>query len=165
LVTVKHYTYVEENITITSAPSNQKYGVIPLTSFMDYIEIRRCYFDTYFTELVKTTMAMEAERNPYWRVAIGLPERWFLYDGETIAIVPYSGAQLSGFPSATVGYIQSPVLLSANTDTVDTRIPYAVQNYIKYAAASWLLSLDQTDTTALQTAKTYMDTFISLIGE
>lgn len=178
LCALKHYTYQEAAVPITQTTTGESYGVASLYSaspsfdYRDYIEIRRCFWQgTYSSanyvptvELVHSTLETEAERNAYWRSLTGLPERWLQKDGATILVTPYAGGYLPVINILTVCYIQAPTLLVNLTDTPDPRIPYPVQQYLKYAAASWLLSLDQTDTTALQTAKMYMDTFVGLVG-
>jgi len=178
LCALKHYTYQEAAVPISQTTTGESYGVASLYStspsfdYRDYIEIRRCYWQgTYLSsnyvptvELVHSTLETEAERNANWRSLAGQPERWLQRDGATILVTPYSGGYLPTTNVLTVCYIQAPTLLALPADLPDPRIPYAVQQYIKYAAASWLLSLDQTDTTALQTAKMYMDTFVGLVG-
>lgn len=178
LCALKHYTYQEAAVPVTQTTTGESYGIAPLYSaspsfdYRDYIEIRRCYWQgtyqsTNYTptvELVHSTLETEAERNANWRALAGLPERWLQRDGATILVTPFSGGYLPTTNVLTVCYIQAPTLLVLPADLPDPRIPYPVQQYIKYAAASWLLSLDQSDTTALQTAKMYMDTFVGLVG-
>lgn len=162
------------------------YGLYPdgVTQYdlTDYIEVKTCLFGygainygswpaappyTNATiPLNKTTIDQEDQYNPNWRTTFGVPQRWDFYDSTRIIVFPQPYQQqalsnLNGY--LTVGYVQQPQLLSNPSDYIDNRIPDRVQQYVKYAAASWLLSLDQSDTTSLQTAKLYMDTFIQLL--
>ena len=162
------------------------YGVYPdgTTNYdlTDYIEIKLCLFGygalNYgswpspppFTNatipLLKTTIEQEDQYNPTWRTQFGVPQRWDFYDSSRIIVFPQpfqqqTSSNLNGY--LTVGYIQQPALLSNPSDYIDNRVPDRVQQYTKYAAASWLLSLDQSDTTSLATAKMYMDTFVQLL--
>ena len=169
LCTIKRYTYLEASVTITN--SAEAYGIASLTGggadCSDYLEIRRCLFSPLSqpsVELLQSNIETESERNPNWRSLLGIPERWLQRDGTTILVTPYGGGYQPLISSLIVCYVQSPTLLVNQTDLPDPRIPLAMHQYLKYAGASWLLSLDQTDTTALQTAKTYMDTFVGLIG-
>jgi hypothetical protein len=162
------------------------YGLYPdnVTNYdlTDYIEVKTCLFGygalNYgswptippFTNatipLNKTILEQEDIYNPNWRTSYGVPQRWDFYDSSRIIVFPQpfpqqTSSNLNGY--LTVGYIQQPALLSSPNDYIDDRIPDRVQQYVKYAAASWLLSLDQSDTTSLATAKMYMDTFTQLL--
>jgi hypothetical protein len=162
------------------------YGLYPdnVTSYdlTDYIEIKTALFgygqvnyaswpaappfSNATVSLAKTVLEQEEVNNPNWRTTFGVPQRWDFYDSSRILVFPQPFPQqtsnnLNGY--LTVGYVQQPALLSLPTDYVDNRIPDRVQQYIKYAAASWLLSLDQSDTTSLGTAQMYMDTFVKLL--
>lgn len=178
------------NLFIFPLQGNQA-GIVgtPAYNYMDYIEIRRVFIGgvlgavnvSPYKEILKSTIAEEDMRNPNWRQAQGGPaqgpvfgingatygSRWTLQDGRTIVVTP-PGAPTFGAGNAqamiTVGYVQAPPLLSDPADTVDVRIPFNVQQYIKYAAAAWLLSLDNTDTQSLNTAQLYQNTFTQLIG-
>jgi hypothetical protein len=162
------------------------YGLYPdgVTSYdlTDYIEIKTAAFgygainyaswptfppfSNATIPLNKTNREDEDIYNPNWRTSYGVPQRWDFYDSSRIIVFPQPFSQqiasnLNGY--LTIGYVQQPALLSSPSDYVDDRIPDRVQPYIKYAAASWLLSLDQSDTTSLATAKMYMDTFTQLL--
>jgi len=162
------------------------YGVYPdgVTTYdlTDYIEIKAVMFGygplnygswpafppfaNSTVPLNKTNREDEDTYNPNWRTAYGVPQRWDFYDSSRLIVFPQPFPQqttstLNGY--LTIGYVQQPQLLSSPADYVDNRIPDRVQPYIKYAAASWLLSLDQSDTTSLQTAKMYMEMFIQLL--
>ena len=153
-------------------------GVTPY-DLTDYIEIKSILFgyglNSYgggvppFSNatipLNKTNMDMENIYNPNWRTTTGIPQRWDFYDSSRIVVFPFPYSQTLSLQNGyvTVGYVQQPQLLSNPTDYIDNRIPDRVQQYVKYAGASWLLSLDQSDTTSLATAKAYMDTFTQLL--
>jgi hypothetical protein len=116
--------------------------------------------------LNKTSMEQEDIYNPNWRTTYGVPQRWDFYDSSRIVTFPQpyqqqTSGNLNGY--LIIGYVQTPALLSNLSDYVDDRIPDRVQQYIKYGAASWLLSLDQSDATSLTTAKQHMDTFTQLL--
>jgi hypothetical protein len=102
-----------------------------------------------------------------WRTTQGVPQRWAILEGNIIVAFPVPMATYLGNPAtwlARIGYVQQPALLTATSDTVDARIPFQVQPYLKYAAASWLLALDNSDATALQTSRVFMDSFIAYLG-
>jgi hypothetical protein len=180
------YVGDQNSISIPTWVPFSFYGLYPdnLTSYdlTDYIEVKSVLFgygnlnyaswpaEPPFTNaeipLNKTSMEDENIYNPLWRSTYGVPQRWDFYDSSRIVVFPQPLAQqttsnLNGY--LTIGYVQQPALLSLPSDYIDNRIPDRVQPYVKYAAASWLLSLDQSDTTALATAKLYMDTFNQLL--
>ena len=155
--------------------------------YRDYIEIRRVLSggsvnsitSSSVYELLTTGNAQEDMKNPTWRTDQGTPRRWTLYDGNNIVLIkppavgneaitldPSTGKTLGTATGyiITVGYVQQPLLLVDPTDSVDARVPLPMHQYLKYAGSSWLLSLDQTDTASLNTAKLYMDTFMNLVG-
>jgi len=163
------------------------YGIYPdnVTTYdlTDYIEVKTCLFGygalNYgswpsvppFTNatipLNKTNMEQEDIYNPNWRTTYGVPQRWDFYDSSRVVVFPQPFPQQASNNQngyLVVGYVQQPQLLSNPSDYIDNRIPDRVQQYTKYAAASWLLSLDQSDTTSLATAKMYMDTFVQLLN-
>lgn len=144
------------------------------------------------TEILKSTVAEEDMKNPSWRTGqneiesnrmyIGNPgyvsnvnraftgNRWVLQDGATVVVVSpgaptvFSSLGVAEYGVITIGYVQQPALLSSDNDTVDSRVPLPVQQYIKYSASAWLLSLDNSDAKSLETAKIYQNTFQQLIG-
>lgn len=140
-------------------------------SAMDYIDIRKVRFGygpLYVnpwvaprpeTVLNRTAMTSEDFYSPDWVARTGIPQRWDLFNGNSIIVFPNIQYQNYSNGYLSVGFTQQPALLSQPTDTVDPRISYQDQQYLKYAAAFWLLSLDNTDTQSLATAKVYMDNF------
>lgn len=169
-----NFTYKSQDITATTP--FQSYDLTTLAQ--DYVKIRRVALkDTSttpvsYTELLKSTYGEEDLRNPAWlqltcTPPTTLPRRWVLVDGKTIYVVPRPTA---AYPAAgttvtiTVGYVQQPTVLVNTTDTVDTRIPWPVQIYLKYAAASWLKQFSGQDTQDLQQANEWMQQFNNYIG-
>jgi hypothetical protein len=85
--------------------------------------------------LYESTMAIEDTKNINWRSRTGDPTVWIQASGNTIL--------MNGQPSSSeilVGYIQDPVAMVNPTDTPDVRIPQYFHQFLKYAAAAWLLS-------------------------
>lgn len=189
MVTKKGYTYIEKIIGVGAQVP--PWNIFPLKGVLldtghtaydvtDYIEIRRASFGIVPTSslgptafnlitdrLNKTTLTIEDMNHPRWRSEASTPTRWALYNGSSISVFPQISSNVvvaGNTPVLSVGYIQQPLLLASSSDTVDSRIPYTVQQYIKYAAAAWLMSLDKSDTTSLNTAKLFQDTFEQLIG-
>lgn len=184
IATLRNYTYVEKTLSLSIPTSGSYTGqyTFPMVvtgagayNHMDYITIKKAMIGSVgagspwdLRSLLDSSVAYEDAKNPKWRTTFGYPMRWVMADGSTIMTVPSVNTELPGCPNPftmTIGYIQQPALLSDAADTVDSRIPYTVQQYLKYCAASWLLSLDNTDTQSLSTSKIYMDRFLSLIGE
>jgi len=174
LCTRMHFTYVEKDLTATTPWSSFTLGSIA----QDYISIRRIMLKNSgtspasYTELLQSTYAQEDLRNNAWRqltadMSTGFPLRWILQDGETIVAIPRPTA---AYPSGTtvtltIGYVQQPTALASGTDPVDARIPFPIQIYLKYAAASWLKVLSGKDITDLNQAKAWMDQFNAYIQE
>ena len=92
----------------------------------------------------------------------------FVY-GKSYQIATIGGTDftLVGATASTIGvnFIATGVGTGAGTvmDVVDLRIPESHNEYLKYAAASWLLQLDG-DGQDLKTADGHMQKFNSLIG-
>ena len=160
------YSYTEAAVTATTP-----FASYSLASILDYLIIRRILLSGQ-GELLASAEADEDLRNPFWRTATAdmvtaFPRRWLLKDGATVLIIP---AAAQAYPTngttvtITVGYIQRPTILVANTDTVDSRIPWPVQIYLKYAAASWLKQFSGTDQTDLAQAQAWMTMFLGYIG-
>ena len=183
LVTKMGYTYKEGKIYNVSNTAIFPYGYcFPLVGtdpqsnaydFRDYIEIRRVILGwgsgtladiLPAAPLIMTTISQEDANFPNWRNLSSVPCRWAMWTGDCIVALPLVNHTIVGDTAVSVGYVQMPPLLTVGADTVDARIPLQVQQYLKYAATSWLLSLDQSDTTSLGTAKLYMDTFNNLLG-
>ena len=151
--------------------------------FTDYIELKSVLFGygalnytpwpspiPYLNATIplnKTSMIQEDIYNPNWRTTVGVPQRWDFFDSSRIVVFPQpfpqqdDPADLNGY--LVLGYVQTPALLSNPTDYVDSRIPDRVQQYIKYGAGSWLLTLDESDATSMATAKQFLDTYTQLL--
>jgi hypothetical protein len=110
--------------------------------------------------LKRTTKTRLDERDPEWRTRIGKPEYWMTWDGNRIRIHPYVADLL-----AVVGFLERP----ADMDPVggpfepDHRIPEDKQQYLPWAAAAHLLTLDG-PAKNLERAKALLDEFDSLVG-
>lgn len=164
------YSYMEADIAVTTP--FQQYPMVGVCQ--DYLIIRRVMLkgsSSAETQLLKSSEAEEDIKNPAWRqltadMVATFPRRWVLKDGKTIWPIPTPTA---AYPSGTtvtltVGYIQQPSTLVNMTDTVDARIPFPVQIYLKYAAASWLKEFSGTDQTDLAQAAAWMKQFLGYIG-
>lgn len=86
--------------------------------------------------LLESSMQVEDWNNPDWKSKTGEPVVWVQQDGSTILLdgVPSTGNIL-------VCYIQTPTAMAADADTPDARIPEVFHQYLKYAAAAYLLQL------------------------
>jgi hypothetical protein len=85
--------------------------------------------------LLESTIQIEDQKNANWRSRTGYPTVWIQASGYAIL--------LNGQPpsnSVLVGYIQDPTPMVNPTDTPDPRIPAYFHQYLKFAAAAWLLS-------------------------
>jgi hypothetical protein len=84
---------------------------------------------------LESTIQIEDQKNANWRSRTGYPTVWIQASGYAIL--------LNGQPpsnSVLVGYIQDPTPMVNPTDTPDPRIPAYFHQYLKFAAAAWLLS-------------------------
>jgi hypothetical protein len=84
--------------------------------------------------LWESTILTEDFKNPNWRARTGEPTVWIQMDGTTLLL---NGQPSSGF--VLVGYVQEPAPMVADVDTPDPRIKDYLHQYLKFAAASWLL--------------------------
>lgn len=133
----------------------------------DYIRVRRVTFNvggTTATQLVESSFKFESDKSNTWQtltqaVAGFPPKRWVLWNGAKVKLVPIPSPAYT----AVIGYVQNPTALSSDSDTVDARIPDQHNEYLKYAAAFWLLQLDG-DNQNLALADSYMSKFNQLIG-
>lgn len=148
-------TYLESSPIV---PDASGFVTIPTS----YIRLQRVSFlvgGTTLTQLIESTFNFESLKSNVWQSATGVPKRWVLWSGAKIKLTPIP----SPVYSATVGYVEDPADLTTDAGTVDARIPEAHQEYLKYAAASWLFQLDG-DTQDLGKADNFMQKFNSLIG-
>lgn len=127
----------------------------------DYLRVQRVIYPilSVQTQLVEGSFRFESMKYNTWQGTAGTPARWILWSGQKIKLTPVPASPLS----TTIGYIQKPTDLSADSDTVDARIPDAHNEFLKYAAAFWLLQLDG-DNQNLALADSYMTKFNQLIG-
>lgn len=174
LCTKQNWTYLDADVTATTP--FQSYSMIG--TIQDYLKIRRVFLKNSgtspatYTELLKSSYVEEDVKNAEWRQLTAdmvntFPRRWVSMDGETIFIIPRPTA---AYPSGTtvtitVGYIQRPAALVSDSDTVDDRIPWPVQIYLKYAACAWLKQLSGQDTMDPSYAKVWMDMYNQLISQ
>lgn len=111
--------------------------------------------------LVETTKKFEQMKSPNWEESVGQPTKWMLWNGNRIKFVP-------GVTSASycqVGYVQMPDLFTSTgaTATVDARIPPTHNEYLKYAAAYFLLNM-RGERQFVDLADKFMAEFRKLIG-
>lgn len=85
--------------------------------------------------LYESTLQIEDRKNPEWRSRVGEPTVWMQASGYVILL---NGQPASG--NVLVGYIQRPVAMVNDTDTPDYRIPEFFHQYLKFAAAAWLVT-------------------------
>lgn len=134
---------------------------------VDYIRVMRVVFNvggTTATELIESSFKRESQKSNTWQTLTQAtagfpPKRWVVWDGSKIKLTPIPSPAYT----AVVGYVQVPTALSLDSDTVDSRIPDAHNEYLKYAASFWLLNLDG-DNQNLALADSYMNKFNQLIG-
>ena len=89
-------------------------------------------------QLVRTEPGFEEMKDDQWEDRIGAsPRRWCMWTGTSIKITPIPDDYDSN--SVRIDYIEQPTALANDADTVDSRIPLSQQEYLKYAAAAWLL--------------------------
>ena len=146
-------TYVETSPAI--AVDANGFAVLPT----DYMKVNRVVYGG--VEMVESDFKFESQRSATWQTdSATAPKRWVLWSGAKIKLTPV----VATWPgTCVVGYTEAPTALSADSDTVDVRIPDAHNEYLKYAAGSWLLNLDG-DGQSLQQAAMFMNQFNSLIG-
>lgn len=145
-------SYTESSVSVDASGL----VVIPVS----YMKINRVLYGT--TELVESDFKFESMASPTWQTTTSAsgPKRWVLWSGAKIKLTPI----LATWPgTCTVGFTDAPTSLAVDTDTIDARIPPAHNEYLKYAAATWLLNLDG-DTNDVDTATQFMNIFNQLIG-
>jgi hypothetical protein len=108
--------------------------------------------------LWESNILIEDQKNPNWRSRAGEPTVWIQSDGGTILL---NGQPASGY--VQVGYIQEPTAMVNDTDTPDVRIKDYLHQYLKFAAAAWLLKQSGQGQN-LKKSSEYYATFISGIG-
>lgn len=126
----------------------------------DSIEVIRVIYNGYV--LVLSSNLLESLKNPYWMYVYGsAPLRWLEYNSRTIKLSPLMAAWSPS--SVVIGYIQAPTALSSSSDTIDSRVIESHQEYLKYAAASFLLSITG-DTEDLKKSAVFTEMFNKLVG-
>ena len=86
--------------------------------------------------LLESTIQIEDMKSPDWRARTAEPTVWIQASGYMLLL---NGSPASG--SVVVGYMQRPTAMANPTDTPDQRIPEVFHQYLKYAAAAYLLTL------------------------
>jgi len=108
--------------------------------------------------LLESSMQIEDWNDPDWKARTGEPTVWVQQDGATIL--------LNGVPSTgniLVCYIQVPTPMVQPADTPDSRIPDVFHQYLKYAAAAYLLQLSG-QAQNLQKASEFFNKFAAGLG-
>lgn len=112
-------------------------------------------------QLIESTLSFLSEKSETWDTDnSALPKRWSLWSGNKAKLTPLMTTYSAS--TATIGYIQRPTIMSG-TATVDPRIPESHNEFLKYAAAAYLLHLDG-DNQSIPLADKLMETFNQLIG-
>ena len=123
-------TYLEENATLTAA------GLAPIPS--DYIRVLGVEYSN--KELVQSTDDLENMKDDQWETRTGtVTRRWVMWSGSHVKLTPILSAWSGGTSQCAIKFIEQPTALANDADTVDSRIPVSQQEYLKYAAAAWLL--------------------------
>ena len=113
--------------------------------------------------LSKSTRRSESLRDPNWETRTSANcTRWLFWGHDKLMLVP---GVTGGFENqyCKIGYVEMPKLLASATDTPDARIPIKDQEFLKYAAAYYLLNM-RTDKQFTDMAEYFMQTFHKLIG-
>lgn len=149
-------TYVEDLATLDTVT-----GLVTVPT--DYIRINRVISQVagaQATQLMESTFQFESLKNPAWQMATAAqPLRWVLWSGAKVKVTPIP----SSLVTITIGYVEYPASLTTDGMTVDDRIPDAHAEYLKYAAAAYLLLLDG-DNQNVQLADSMINKFNQLIG-
>ena len=115
--------------------------------------------------LMKTSRTAETSRDPRWEHKTATtPTRWLMWGHNKVMLTPKRAAGYApNYDTIKFGYIEMPSLLTTPGDVVDSRIPPKDQEYLKYAAAYYLLNM-RTDKQFTDMAEYFMQTFHKLIG-
>ena len=114
-------------------------------------------------QLVQTDPRFEETKDDQWESRYGAsPRRWCMWTGKSIKITPIP-ENWDDF-GVRIDYIEQPTALSADTDEVDSRIPLSQQEYLKYAAAAWLLQ-HMNDEQSIALSSVFDKQFNNLIKE
>lgn len=155
---IQHYLRITGKSYIQYTTTCSVNGVIALPNA--YIEVDRIGVGSTNQWLLQSSLSDETNKNPNWENVTGAPKRWLIYDGTNIRTVPKPASTLT----ARIGYIEEPININLDADTVDPRVPITFQRFLKYAAAYWLLMIDG-DGQDVQLALGMMQQFVELIKE
>ena len=147
-------TYIEAAAVAPSAS-----GVISAPS--DYFEVKRVSYGG--VALVKSNRDFEDLMNASFETTTGAsPRRWSWIDSNTILLTPIPASPTT---SAVIAYnqIPAPLVYTVQSATLDARIQWNHQEYLKYAAASYLLQLED-DKESHDLAAKFSAEFQNLIG-
>jgi hypothetical protein len=109
--------------------------------------------------LKRTTKTSMDERDPSWTIRRGRPEFWMTWDGTKVRVHPFVESL-----DATVGFLESPEPMDLGGPVdADSRIPRDKRQYLPWAAAAYLLSLDG-NRQDLERAALFLKQFESFIG-
>lgn len=123
-------TYLEENATLTAA------GLATIPT--DYIRVLGV--DYGGKELVQSRADFEDLKDDQWETRTGtVTRRWVMWSGSQVKLTPILSAWSGGTSQCAIKFIEQPTALASDSDTVDSRIPLSQHEYLKYAAAAWLL--------------------------
>lgn len=115
-------------------------------------------------ELVESTRNFEWLKSPTWIAATSTaPRRWLLLDGATIRLTPKMTDWATPPNTCTVGIVAAPAAVQSDNESLDTRVPKMHQEFLKFAAAGYLLK-NATDQQNAAIEQSYMATFNQLIG-
>ena len=125
-------SYLEENATLTAD------GIATIPS--DFIRILGVEYSN--KELVESTADFEDLKDDEWESRTGtVTRRWVKWSGSQVKLTPILAAWSGGTSQCAIKFIEQPTALALNADNVDSRIPASQQEYLKYAAAAWLLQM------------------------
>lgn len=127
-------TRVNTNLSVVNSKFNMPDDAIKAVDIL--IQTTNSLGATVGKVLLESTMQVEDWNNPNWKSRTGEPTVWVQQDGATILL---NGTPTMGY--VLLGYIQRPTAMVDSTDTPDSRIPPMFHQYLKYAAAAYLLTL------------------------
>jgi hypothetical protein len=112
------------------------------------------------TILKQSTKSSIESRDPDWMTRRGKAEFWMNWDGNKVRVHPFLEDMV-----ATVGFLERPEPMDSEGGPFepDSRIPEDKQQYLPWAAASYLLSLE-TKSKNPERAAALMTDFENFIG-
>ena len=148
-------TYLEANALLSAAGI----ATIPTDS------IRIIGVDYSGKALVQTDASTEEMKDDGWEDRTGtVTRRWLRWSGSQIKLTPILSVWAGGATNCQIQYIEMPDALSADANSVDSRIPETQQEHLKYAAAAYLLQM-MNDEQNIALADRFLQQFDALIKE